>query len=86
MSSSDDQNICPFCIIADADCVAAAPLARAIRDVFPVSNGHTLLVPRRHVANWFDLNEAEHAAMLALAGHIRTLLDAQVQPSGYNSA
>ena len=41
-------------------------LAFAIRDGFPVSPGHSLIVPKRVVASWFEATEAEQAALLAL--------------------
>ncbi len=42
--------------------VASNDLAVALRDGYPVSEGHTLVVPRRHVATWFDATPEEQTA------------------------
>ena len=45
--------------------------------------GH-LLIPYRHVANFFDATDAEQIALLALVREAKTLLDNQFHPDGYN--
>ena len=46
--------------------VFESELALAFRDGFPVSPGHTLVIPRRHVASFFETTPDEQAAMLKL--------------------
>ncbi|MBP7868415.1 MAG: HIT family protein [Acidobacteria bacterium] len=76
---------CPFCDPAPERIVAQNALALALRDGFPVSPGHTLAVPRRHVASWFDATDAERAALLALLDAVReTLLRTERPPDGFN--
>ncbi len=76
---------CPFC-----DRLAAGPLdggndrAAAFPDAFPVSRGHTLVVPRRHVPDYFDLAEAEQAALWRLVAEVKSRLDREQAPAGYN--
>lgn len=55
-----------------------------IRDAFPVSPGHTLVIARRHVGSFFDLTEAERHDLLALLDHAKTQLDEEFQPLGFN--
>ncbi len=46
----------------------------AVRDLYPVTSGHTLVIPKRHVATYFMLTEQDVAATLAKLsreGHIR---------------
>jgi diadenosine tetraphosphate (Ap4A) HIT family hydrolase len=57
---------CPFCNISDDRIVASNDLALAICDNFPVSPGHMLFIPRRHIANWFDATEQEQIAIMRL--------------------
>jgi diadenosine tetraphosphate (Ap4A) HIT family hydrolase len=64
--------------------VASNRLAFAIRDGFPVSLGHTLIVPRRMVSTWFEATAAEKAAMVDLLEVVRRRLDEEHQPDGYN--
>ncbi len=74
---------CPFCSPA-APQLAHNEFALALADGFPVSEGHTLVVPRRHVASLFDLNQDERAAVWALVAEVRERLDVDLQPAGFN--
>ena len=64
--------------------VASNALAFAIRDGFPVSPGHTLIVPRRLVATWFEATREEQVAMLELIDAVKAQMDAEFGPDGYN--
>ena len=50
---------CPFCELTDRDLLAENEHASAFRDQFPVSKLHTLIIPKRHVEDYFSLNEHE---------------------------
>ncbi|OYW25639.1 MAG: hypothetical protein B7Z49_00870 [Hydrogenophilales bacterium 12-63-5] len=73
---------CPFC--QPIDIVFENELAFAIRDRYPASPGHLLILPRRHVADWFDTTPDERHAMFDLADMARARLDAEFHPDGYN--
>lgn len=76
---------CPFCRIPGAQQMAGNDRALAVRDAVPVSPGHTLVVPRRHVECWAELTAAERSAMFDLAERVMAELDAfGVRPDGYN--
>jgi diadenosine tetraphosphate (Ap4A) HIT family hydrolase len=63
---------CPFCQrIASGDVTEANAHAVAFADGFPVAAGHTLVVPRRHVASVFDLRPEEYAALWEVVGAVR---------------
>ncbi len=64
-------NRCPFC--QPAGVVLENPLAFALPDRFPVTPGHLLLIPRRHVADWFETTPEERQALFALADEARAL-------------
>jgi diadenosine tetraphosphate (Ap4A) HIT family hydrolase len=64
--------------------VASNSLAFAIRDGYPVSPGHTLAIPNRHVGSFFDLTPAEHDALLDLIQDQKRLLDAEFSPDAFN--
>jgi diadenosine tetraphosphate (Ap4A) HIT family hydrolase len=75
---------CPFCSPA-ADRVAFEDeLTRDLWDAFPASAGHLLVVPRRHVATWFDASEEERAAILKALDEAKALIDGRHHPDGYN--
>lgn len=75
---------CPFCDPAPERVRAANDLALAIRDAFPISPGHTLIVPRRHVASLTEVTDEEARAIWALLGATRAGLDRTSKPDGYN--
>jgi len=62
----------------------ARPLALVRLDGYPVSKGHCLVIPRRHVASFFDCTSDERMEMLELLAEAKSLLDLQYHPDGYN--
>ena len=80
MSNTD----CVFCNISQDRRIAENDLCFAIYDDFPVSKGHTLIIPKRHVADYFDLTEDEVMAMQALMRDIKAKIDSELSPDGYN--
>ncbi|MFN7989465.1 MAG: DEAD/DEAH box helicase family protein [Thermoanaerobaculia bacterium] len=64
--------------------IANNSLAFAIRDGFPVSPGHTLVVPFREVATWFEASTEERVAIFALIDEVKARLDHDLHPDGYN--
>lgn len=75
---------CPFCSLPEERLVDANDLAVVVRDGFPVSKGHSLVIPRRHVGSWFDVTPEEQRALLELLGRARRQLDGEFSPDGYN--
>ena len=75
---------CPFCTLSAERIVLANEFAVVIRDSFPVSPGHTLIIPKRHVGSFFDVTGDERKAMLALLDSAKLGLDAAFHPDGYN--
>lgn len=58
MVATDAQQ-CLFCAIPPERIIARNALAYAIRDGFPVTALHTLIIPNRHVADYFGLTREE---------------------------
>jgi diadenosine tetraphosphate (Ap4A) HIT family hydrolase len=56
----------------------------ALWDAFPVSPGHALIVPARHVASWFDATAAERAEMVELIASARASVLRDRSPDGWN--
>lgn len=59
-------------------------LAHVRFDKNPVTPGHCLIVPMRHLADYFATTAAERAAMLALADEAKAMLERDFAPQGYN--
>jgi diadenosine tetraphosphate (Ap4A) HIT family hydrolase len=64
--------------------VASNAHAFAFRDKYPVSPGHTLVVTRRIVTDWFGATDDERRAVLALVDEVKRQLDEELRPDGYN--
>lgn len=77
---------CPYCTrIATMDgIVAQNELAVALRDKYPVSKGHTLVIPRRHEADYFRLTEDEQIAILRLVKEAQRYLQEELKPAAFN--
>jgi diadenosine tetraphosphate (Ap4A) HIT family hydrolase len=73
---------CPFC--SSVETLLDHPLAFVLADRYPVAPGHSLIVVRRHVADFFDISPDEHRALILLLGEARRIVDARHAPQGYN--
>lgn len=76
---------CIFCHLdQDREIIAENDLAIAFYDTFPVNPGHTLIIPKRHVANYFDLTDGEIVAMQSLLKQVKQIIEQRYSPDGYN--
>lgn len=75
---------CPFCSLPPSRIVLENERALAIRDGFPVSPGHTLIIPQRHVQSFFEATSEEVGDMLDLLKKAREGLQAELDPAGFN--
>ncbi len=79
----DPNNPCLLC--KDAKGVSLNnELAYSARDSYAVSPGHTLVIPKRHAAEFFDLTRDEVAACMDLINEEKKLIDKEFNPDGYN--
>ena len=79
---ADRDNECVFCNIRAP--IAENDLAFAIFDRFPVNPGHVLILPKRHVDNFFATTPSERDAMLTLLMELKRRTDEKLAPDGYN--
>lgn len=76
--------VCPFCN-PHPDCIVAKnTLAYARFDAFPVTQGHILIIPFRHVSSFFDATDEERAALFDLVARCRTIIEERYRPDGWN--
>jgi diadenosine tetraphosphate (Ap4A) HIT family hydrolase len=59
-------------------------LAYVRHDNNGLSRGHVLVVPRRHVANFFDMTAAEKSAVMGLLDRAQAMIENEHHPDGYN--
>jgi len=75
---------CPFCSPVDGEKVLVSELCFARWDKYPVTEGHLLIIPNRHVPNYFLLTADEKTALWVLVDEGKKLLEECFKPDGYN--
>jgi len=80
----DNQITCPFCISNNYRVIIANDYAIAFYDGFPIAPGHSLIVPKRHIASFFDATREEQTALLDLLAEMQEILVKERNPDGFN--
>jgi diadenosine tetraphosphate (Ap4A) HIT family hydrolase len=75
---------CAFCTLPTEQILGENEHAMWILDAHPVSPGHSLIVPKRHVESFFETAPAEREAILSLLDRAREHVSRKHAPSGYN--
>lgn len=76
--------VCPFCTLPAERIRHRHGTAIALRDAYPISPGHTLIVPTRHVGSFFETREQERLDLLTLLDEARAQLLAEHSPDSFN--
>jgi diadenosine tetraphosphate (Ap4A) HIT family hydrolase len=74
---------CPFCTAPSDRVWIDADLAWATHDMYPAAEGHSLVLPRRHVASIFDLSSEEREAVWQLVAVVRERLRRRYGPDSF---
>ena len=75
---------CPFCTLEAGRITLANAHAVAVSDGFPVSPGHTLIIPKRHIGSLFEATKEERRALFDLLAAARSRLLESHRPDGFN--
>jgi HKD family nuclease/diadenosine tetraphosphate (Ap4A) HIT family hydrolase len=78
------DNSCAFCSIPAERLIHSDDIVVAMWDAFPVSPGHALIIPRRHVSDWFAATSEEHQALVNSVALVKEAIAARYRPDGYN--
>lgn len=82
------DNSCIFCKLASGEFPSATvyedDLFRAILDISPAAKGHTLLLPKTHAVNLFELDELEVSKALLVAKKLAAAIQKTLQCDGIN--
>ena len=78
------ESRCPFCTLPPERVLGRNDHAVWIRDGYPVSPGHSLVIPVRHVGSFFDITADERAALLRLLDEAKAAATREFQPDGFN--
>ena len=78
-------NNCPFCNPdSGRELIVESATAYAIYDKFPVSDGHALIIPKRHCENYFDLTFREQAACMFMLNKVKEIVLSKFNADGFN--
>lgn len=84
MDPSTTTSDCAFCNLPESRIRMDGFNGFVIRDAFPVSPGHSLIIPKRHVSSFFELDQNEQIGLLNLINDAKLVLDSELHPQGYN--
>jgi diadenosine tetraphosphate (Ap4A) HIT family hydrolase len=59
-------------------------LGFAAYDRHPASDGHFLVIPYRHFASYFDINDEEREDLWSIVAEAKKMVDEEFNPDGYN--
>jgi diadenosine tetraphosphate (Ap4A) HIT family hydrolase len=79
-----DKMDCIFCNIEKNRIIKENETAVAIYDGFPVSEGHMLIIPKRHIWDYFEIEQGDKEGLWQLVDECKKFLDEQFKPDGYN--
>jgi histidine triad (HIT) family protein len=81
------DSACVFCAIvtrtAPSHVIHEDEHTLAFLDIAPLSQGHTLVVPKRHARTLLDLEPAESGQVMIAAHRVAQLLDSALSPQGF---
>ncbi len=75
---------CPFCAPDQARIISSCRCAIAIRDGFPISEGHSLIIPKSHVQSIFDLEPEEQRMVWTFVAQVRQQLAIELKVRAFN--
>lgn len=75
---------CPFCTLPAVRIVAQNEYGLWIYDGFPISPGHSLIIPKRHIGSFFEASAAERFALQELLDLAKAAAEREHHPDGYN--
>ena len=78
------QLSCPFCKTDESRVVLANANAFAVYDGYPISPGHALIIPKRHIASLFEATRTEREALFDLVDEVRQKVLLEHKPDGFN--
>lgn len=66
------MNDCIFCNLDESRIENENDLVLCVKDLYPVTIGHSLIIPKRHVQSFFDLTDEERASIFSVLQRQKT--------------
>jgi len=80
----EKQENCPFCSISQNEIIKETSLVIVKRDLYPVGKGHSLIIPKRHIASFFETTPAERKDLIDMLEIAKKSLQKDLNPDGFN--
>jgi len=74
----------PFKSIPESRVLSESESFFIIKDIYPVSPGHILIISKREVTNFFELTDSERKQLNESILKARSLIELDYTPDGYN--
>ena len=85
IQEGQSEDICPFCRLStESNLIVESATVFSIFDKYPVSNGHALIIPKRHVDNYFELTFREQSACTFMLNYVKEIVQKKFEPDGFN--
>jgi diadenosine tetraphosphate (Ap4A) HIT family hydrolase len=85
MAGKNENMECPFCnLAADRKIIVENSVAFSTPDRSPVNPGHTLIIPKRHCVDYFELSLEEQISCWTLVNELKEILINKYHPDGFN--
>ena len=84
LERSGDNLSCIFCNMEKEKIIIESEAAYAVFDIFPVSQGHMLIIPKKHIRDYFEAGQQEKKELWELVDRCKEYLDEKYQPDAYN--
>lgn len=82
---SSNTSSCPFCKPrSDSQFITESAMVYSILDGFPVTNGHALVIPKKHIPNYFDLSVNRQQSIWIVVNRVKEIIQEIYKPEGFN--
>ena len=75
---------CPFCTLPSERILLTSAHGLIIREGYPISPGHTLVIPRRHVNSFFNLTAEKRVDLLGLLDQAKAGIENEFKPDTFS--
>lgn len=76
---------CSFCNPGSkSEFITESAMVYSILDRFPVTNGHALVIPKKHIPNYFDLSVNRQQSIWIVVNRVKEILEERYKPEGFN--
>ena len=79
-----NERACPFCTLPSTRIIGENEHAIWIRDGYPISPGHSLVISKRHVGSFFEVSSDERASLFELLDRAKNAAVAEFNPAAFN--